>query len=90
MKRELREVLHAMGELERAMAAQETGIAGLGRGHTGKDYHHSQPAHGPTIARRLEQLCAAAHAMEIPARSLTTHGHAGAVLSGHMAFIDSC
>jgi chromosome segregation protein len=31
MKRELREVLQAMGELERAMAAQETRVAGLGR-----------------------------------------------------------
>jgi chromosome segregation protein len=31
MKRDLREVLHAMGELEREMAAQETSVAGLGR-----------------------------------------------------------
>ncbi len=31
MKRELREVLHLMGELERAMAGQETGVAALGR-----------------------------------------------------------
>src|SRR5271157_3723510 len=31
MKRELREVLHTMGELERAMAAQEMRVAGLGR-----------------------------------------------------------
>ncbi len=31
MKRELREVLHAMGELERAMAGQETGVAALSR-----------------------------------------------------------
>ncbi len=31
MKRELRELLHTMGELERAMAAQEMRVAGLGR-----------------------------------------------------------
>ena len=31
MKRELREVLHVMGELERAMAGQETHVAALGR-----------------------------------------------------------
>jgi len=31
MKRELREVLHQMGELERMLAGQETHVAGLGR-----------------------------------------------------------